>query len=367
MMIRLAHPRFPDSALEMLRQVLETGNLTAGRFAASLEEKLSARLDGRHVVLVSSGTTASLIAFHILKERSYSTLLMPDFCFPSVASSAIRSGFSVKLLDIEPNRLGLDLARTRQQEPDESAMLVTIDQFGIPAPGAEAACLAQEKSWGWFEDSACAFGSFDEDTPCGTLATMSILSFHPRKTLTTGEGGALVTADPDMAEQARLLRNLGLSGEGAQRRFEQLGYNARMSELHAVAGLAQLEEFDSSRETRRELGGLYLELLNEIDGLSVPEGYALPGANFQSLVVILGQGTDRDRAIGNMYGRGIECSIPGFAIHKQSVFRDLEALGPLDNSLALHEQGLALPLHQGLSESDVRFVVRELREVVNHV
>lgn len=360
-MIRLAHPRIPESVHGMLEEVLDSGMLTSGRFVQLLEEDLSARLGGPNVVLVSSGTTAALLAFHILRGHGISKVVMPDFLYPSIASSALRVGLEVLLVDVEPERLNIDLAQVAGADLGSGAALVTVDQFGIPGPNREIRQLTNERGWRWVEDAACALGSSDRGDWCGSRADFSILSFHPRKVLTTAEGGALVTGEKNLAEQAVQLRNHGLGGLGADRRFEVPGYNARLSELHAVVGLAGLRIFDEMLAARRRLGRLYLDLLGELDWLSVPSGFATPGANFQSMVALLDSGAQRAAVMEKLMAAGVESTIAGYAIHREPAFAGLGRLGPLDHSNEVALRGIALPLHENMGEKEVHAVVGALK------
>ena len=360
-MIRLAHPRIPEAVHGMLREVLDSGMLTSGKFVQQLEGELSDRLGGPHVVLVSSGTTAALVAFHILREQGVSKVVLPDFLYPSIASSALRVGLEVLLVDVEPERLNIDLRQVAAADLGEGVALVTVDQFGIPGPNLEIRRLADERGWRWIEDAACALGSADRGNWCGSRADLAILSFHPRKVLTTGEGGALVTRDEKLAEQAVRLRNHGLGGLGADRRFEVPGYNARLSELHAAVGLAGLGIFDEMLAARRRLGRLYLELLEKVDWLSVPRGFATAGANFQSMVALIDDGEQRGMVMEKLAAAGVESTIAGYAIHREPAFAGLRRQGPLVRSDAVARRGIALPLHENLSEEDVEAVVAALK------
>jgi perosamine synthetase len=365
-MIRLAQPHIPGVVLEELGRVLDSGMLTSGSRVAALEEKLSEWVGGGHVVLVSSGTTAALVAFHILHEQGYERVLMPDFCFPSVASSALRVGLEVCLVDIEPDRLNVaPESLPPLLDAGGTAVLASVDQFGIPGPGEALAKLAADRELAWFEDAACALGSRDESGAlCGSRPTLAIFSFHPRKVLTTGEGGALVTSDPEVARVARSLRSLGLEGSGMVRSFTRQGYNARMSELHAAVGLAQIEILEELLARHRVLGATYLGALKALPGVVVPRGYALPGCAFQSLVVLLPSGADRAAVARRMSRQGVETTLPGFAIHTQPAFASLPRLTSLENSLTLHERGLALPLHEGMTQGDVTTVTCALKEAL---
>jgi dTDP-4-amino-4,6-dideoxygalactose transaminase len=366
--VRLAHPEIPVKALPLIAGLLESGRLTSGDLVARLEERLSKRLEGRHVVLVSSGTTAALVGFHLLFDRGVRRVVMPDFLFPSMASAALRAGVEPVLADIEPERLGLPPDALSRVPPGGKAAVLSVDQFGIPGFAGPMEQLSSSLGLPWFEDAACGLGSRDDDgRACATRSTISILSFHPRKTLTTAEGGAVVTSDPDLAARARLLRNLGISGQGTERRFDMAGYNARMSELHAAVGLAQEEILDELLERRRCLGRRYLERLDGDvfpEGFSVPAGFRHPGCSFQSLVVLLQPGIDRGEVVRRMAAEGIETTLPGFSIRSQPVFSALPAFGPLPNSTRLQESGLALPLHERMEPQDVDSVCEALQRAL---
>lgn len=363
--VRLVHPEIPKEALALIAEVLESGRLTSGDCVARLEERLAQRLEGRHVVLVSSGTTAGLIGFHLLVDRGIERVLMPDFLFPSMAAAALRAGLQVLLADIEPERLSLPPDAVERIPPGGKTAVLSVDQFGIPGFCREMERRCASQALAWFEDAACALGSRDDDgRACATRSTISVLSFHPRKTLTTGEGGAVVTSDPELAARARTLRNLGISGQGTKRRFDMAGYNARMSELHAAVGLAQESVLDDLLERRRRLGCLYLERLDSIPGLAVPGGFRHPGCNFQSLIVLLSQDVSRDETVARLAADGVESTLPGFSIHAQPVFSGLARLDLPVNSLRLQESGLALPLHERMEQQDVDFVCKALQRAI---
>jgi perosamine synthetase len=363
-MIRLAHPRFGDGALSRVGAALDSGMLTSGRLVAALEEGLSPWVGGREVILVSSGTTAALLGFHLLRDRGVRRLLMPDFTFPSVAASALRLGLEIELCDIDPERLSLPPAALDGWPEGPAHGVVSIDQFGIPGPNAALSRRVAAAGQSWFEDAACAQGSLEGEVPCASQATVAILSFHPRKVMTTAEGGALVTGDGALAQAARELRSLGLTGQGMARQFSAPGYNARLSEVHAALGLDQLERFPEMLARRRELGRCYLSRLASRPDIEVPAGFRLPGINFQSLVVLLPPDVDRDETARRLYGAGIESTLPGFAIHTQPAFAALARRGPLVHSLDLHRRGLSLPLHDGLTEDDVARVVTALGDAL---
>lgn len=362
-MIRLAHPHISDSVHDELKEIVESGMMTSGRRVNQLEQRLSQRLAGRHVVLVSSGTTAALLAFHILGQRGVNRAIMPDFLYPSMASSALRCGMAVEVVDIEPVTLSIDIDAVASAAPGSDTVVLSVDQFGIPGPNTALRELCLDRGAVWFEDAACGLGSAEGDAPCATTCDLAILSFHPRKVLTTGEGGALVTPDSDTAAKARLLRDHGVAVRDGQRVFLEPGYNARLSELHAAVGLAHLDLFDQQLEQRRKLGQTYLQQLLG-SAVEVPVGYQDPGCNFQTLAVWLPPDVDRSRVVNRMRELAVETTIAGFAIHRQVAFAAVKAAADLTESLKLDERGLALPLHERMSVEDVRVAVQALERAL---
>lgn len=359
--IRLAHPWVPAGVLERMGSVLESGMLISGSGVRAFEEGIARHVGERCVVAVSSGTTASYLAFLYWRSKGYRSVVMPAFSFPSVASAAMLAGLEVRLADIEPERLAL--RPSVLGEVDERTLVMTVDSFGLPA------FLEEWREWGkatggvWLEDAACGLGSHEGALRCGEVCRMAFLSFHPRKVLTTGEGGALVCSSED-ADGLRMLRNLGMEVVEGERRFVTCGVNARMSELHAALGLGQLEMLPEMLKVRRKLGKRYLELLDGVAGVSVPKGYRMEGVNFQSMVVRLEDPGERMQVIARLAYAGIESTVAGFALPAEQAFSGLSLDGDVSESLRLGADGLALPLHERMSVGDVEEVVGVLAEAL---
>ncbi len=364
-MIRLAHPRIPESVTALFAEVLNSGHLTGGPMVTRLEGFLEQRFPGTTVLAVANGTMASLVAFHVLKDRGIQRVIAPDFCYPSVVSSALILGLDVFLADIDPHRFRLHSSGFDALPADQHTVVLSVDAFGIPGHTPSLMDIIAKKGWPWLEDSACALGSSRNSIPCGLEADVALLSFHPRKPLTTAEGGALILRDPTMAEHARMVAHQGVSGTGIHRRFERLGYNARQSELHAALGIAQLEQLDAALSHRRTLGQTYLSALEKFQEVAVPDGFRDPGANFQSMVIRLPQDVHREHLVARMTGDGIETTRAGYALHTQPAYSSCVPLGPLVHSLSWHHRGLALPLHEQMAVEDVHRVVNALGKALN--
>ena len=236
---------------------------------------------------------------------------------------------------------------------------MVVDPFGEPADLARAESLARENSLLLIEDAACALGAHREGRRCGSWAGAACFSFHPRKIITTGEGGMITTADGELADRLRLLRNHGGARAEVGMTFERHGFNYRLSELQAALGRAP--DAPSRRATRRSAQGRssLRRAAPTRSGLTLPS--TNPGATFQSFVVLLDDGVARDAVVADLRDAGIETTLGTYAMHAHPAFeRYGYRSGNLPHSLRAQEQSLTLPLWPGMSETIVDRVTAEL-------
>lgn len=359
--LRMAHPEVPVEVLERLRGILVSGQFVQGAEVRQFERGVSRWVGGREVVAVSSGTMASYLAFLHWKQAGYGRLVLPAFSFPSVASAALLAGFELELADIDGERLAMH--PNMLGEWSKGALVLTVDSFGIPGFLPEWTAWQRASGGVWLEDAACGLGAEDAECVCGSAAPMAFLSFHPRKVLTTGEGGAVV-CDSAEAESIRTLRNLGMLVSGGERRFQVLGVNGRMSEFHAAVGNAHLATLPRILERRREIGARYVATLPGVAGVEMPAGYRLAGVNFQSMVVRLSRGGSRERVLRRLNEEGIEATVAGFYLPNEAAFSGVKVRGDVSESRRLGESGIALPIHEGMCEGDVDRVCGVLGRVL---
>ena len=265
------------------------------------------------------------------------------------------AGAKVRFVDVDPDEWNSSAEALREARNGNTRAAIVIDQFGNPVraeqirDGLGALPI--------IEDAACALGSRFASGPCGSLGKISCLSFHPRKILTTGEGGMCLTDDDDVAEKLRMLRNHGQLGG----QFVVAAGNSRMTEIAAALGLAQLQRLDDIVARRRALAALYREALSEdIDIQDTPAGAE---SNYQTFGVLLPQGHDRDAVREKMRERGVEAGLLSFAIHKLGSFAGSDVSLPIAEHLAA--RGIALPLYPQMKNAEVDEVVRCLRGVLD--
>lgn len=346
-MIRLAKPWIGEDEQRAVAAVLESGQLVQGALVERFELAVAALVGRKHAVAVSSGTAALQLALKVLQVGPGDEVLCPALSWPSPAHVARAAGAKVRFLDIDPAEWNSPASAFREARGDATKAAIVIDQFGNPARAKEIADALG--SLPIVEDAACALGSRFPEAPCGKLGVVSCMSFHPRKILTTGEGGICLTDDDRVADQLRMLRNHGqLRGE-----FVVAAGNYRMTEMAAALGLAQLNRLDNIVARRRELAAIYRQLLPpELEVQQTPNGAE---SNYQTFGVVLPLGVDRNATVAAMRERGAEAGLLSFAIHKLGSFAGSTVTLPIAETVA--SRGIALPLYPQMRNAEVEQVV----------
>ncbi|MGB0588793.1 MAG: DegT/DnrJ/EryC1/StrS family aminotransferase [Myxococcota bacterium] len=360
----LHRPLLGDAEISAVTEVLQSGFLVQGPKVAAFEAGLAERLGLAEVIACSSGTAALHLALAAMDCSPGDEVIVPAFGFPATANAVELCGATAIPADIDPERMSLSVESVSRRATERTVGVVPVHPFGIPAPMPKLTALADERGWWMVEDAACALGtetqgrwSQGEHPVC--------LSFHPRKTVTTGEGGAVGVNDPALACRLRQLRNHGIAADGVDRgwsRFTSVGFNYRMTDLAAAIGVVQLDRLDEFVSRRRQVVAWYREHLATIEGVRWPQGYELERLSTQSLVVeVLPEGR-RDRVITDLAAQGISTTIGGYGLASQPFWAERDGLAPSDYPVAtrMAEAALTLPVTHEMTESDVRRVVHAL-------
>ncbi len=364
-MIRLAIPEIGDEEIQAVADVLRTGHLVQGRNVGRFEEDVAAYVGVKHAVAVSSGTAALHLALAALEIGPGDEVIVPDFTFPATANVVALLGATPVLVDIDPMTYNVRVDELAPAITPRTKAIMPVHLFGQPANMRPILELAAACGLPIVEDAACALGATYHGRPCGALGRMGCFSFHPRKAITTGEGGMIVTDDDTLAERLRLLRSHGMSlysglqtpnPEGA--RFVLPGFNYRLTDFQAALGVAQMKRLEEIVQRRVALAALYQQALAAVPRLVRP--HTIEGVRhiWQSYVVMLDDGIDRGAVIDRLRSQGVEATIGTYAVSAQPAF----ASPPrhLPGSLHAFRHSLCLPLHSRMTASDVEIVVDSL-------
>ena len=348
--LRLGWPDLGEPELAEVAEVLESGMLTMGPKVAEFEQELARLCEVEHALVVSSGTAALHVAVLALGLDPGDEVLVPAYTFPATANVVALAGLVPVLVDVDPETMNIDAGQIRVG-PRTKAIL-PVHLFGRPAR------LEQLPDLPVLEDAAGALGARRGGRACGGLGLLGCLSFHPRKIVTTGEGGAVTTNDERIAAEVRRLRNHGWRSL-APPDMPAPGLNYRLSDILCAVGLPQARRLDELLAERTRIADGYTDRLRGLPLL-------LPGADegdvhgWQAYVV---QVDDRDRVLGELRARGIEAQIGTYALNLLGAYRDQ---GAFPGAARVFERALALPFHTRLSEDDLDLVAETLDKIVSN-
>jgi dTDP-4-amino-4,6-dideoxygalactose transaminase len=361
--IWLTRPQTDESEIDEIREVLASGTLTQGPKVAALEAMVAELVGTTHAFATTSATTALHLSLVAAGIGPGDEVLVPDFTFPATANVVVQQGATPVLVDVDLDTFALDPDDLEHRVTPKARAVMPVHPFGLPADMEPILGVAERHGLAVIEDAACALGATYRGRQTGSFGLAGCFSFHPRKSITTGEGGMITTSDDALAERIRLLRSHGGVREGGRFRFEAAGFNYRLSDILAAVGVAQMRKLEAFLAARRRVAGWYDRSLENVGGVRLPFVPSEATHTYQSYVVLLDEAVDRDAVIAALRADGIETTLGTYALHDQPFFARTYGLRPGDrpNSHRAFSSSLALPLHGGMVETDVGEVVAALR------
>ena len=359
-MINLSRPNISEQAVEAVGRVLRSGQLVHGPESEQFESELAKYLGCSDAMLVSSGTAALYLALMALDIGPGDAVLVPDFTFPATANAVAALGARPVLVDVDVETYNMDPSRLSEtvqgwRGEERLSAVMPVHEFGHPADMATINAIAKEHGLHVVEDAACALGADLDGRKAGTMSDLGCFSFHPRKTLTTGEGGAIVTNDRELARRVRRLRNHGMERTADGMQFMEPSLNYRLTNFQAALGRAQLPSLDTWIGARRELVARYRENLAQLTNkrlLTLPN--ADPGHSWQTFMVALDNAVDRAKGMADLKEVGIESNLGAQSMQQIGLF------GPAYNVCEvgprLYTQGLALPLYERMTLDEIDYI-----------
>ena len=344
--IRLAWPDVGADELAQVAEVLASGQLTMGPKVGELEAELARACEVEHAVAVSSGTAALHLAVLALGIGPGDEVLVPAYTFPATANVVALVGARPVLVDVDAETMNIDPAKVEVAARTKAILAVHL--FGRPAR------LEELPDVPLVEDAAGALGARRGSRACGGLGTLGCLSFHPRKIVTTGEGGAVTTNDAGIADSVRALRHHGWRADD----MPAPGFNYRLSDILCAVGIPQLRRLSELHAARERLAAAYEERLRDLS-LLLPRADDGDVHGWQAYVV---QVERRDETLAALRAQGIEAQIGTYALHRLGAFRDQGSFPGADQAF---ERALALPFHSRLGEGDLDQVAEVLDKLVS--
>jgi perosamine synthetase len=369
-MIPITAPKFDEREIEMVRECLASGWVTQGPLTARFETAFARRHSLEHALATTSCTAALQLAAIALSFGPGDDVIVPAFTWVTSAHCAEYVGARAVFADVSLETFNIDPAAVERAITPRTRAIVAVHLFGKAAPMDELLAIARRHNLSVIEDAACATGTTYRGTPIGAMGDVGCFSLHPRKVITTGEGGIVTTNRADLAAIIKSVRNHGATGPApgadptrpyTMGTFNRLGYNLRLSDIQAAVGLAQMEKLDALLDERRRIALRYSELLSSVSALVCPTDD--PGHTYQSYVVrVTSGGAARNRVMDDLAAHDIQTRPGTHAVHRLGYYANKYGLTPeqFPNACAAEDTTITLPIFPGMTGEQQQFVVATL-------
>lgn len=363
--IPLMRPYISDRVKELVNEVLDSGFLTEGPVTKSFERSVASYVGGAYAIAFTSCTTGLETALRVAGIGPGDEVIVPDYTYPATAGAVRIVGATPVIVDVDAETLLIDYQKMEEAISNNTKAVIPVSLFGNPLDFDRLMAVKEHHGILIIEDAACALGSSFKGRKTGVWSDMTVFSFHPRKFITTGEGGMVTTQNERWAEAMHQYKHFGM-GHSDQREgvsFLKTGTNYKMSNILAAVGLAQMEVVDDLLKERRNLARNYLQMLDGQEKIKIPRTTENGTHSYQSFAVFV---RGRDRVMQQMRKQGIEVQIGTYSLHQHPAFqeRGVRLRGQYSGSIRAWEETLVLPMYHSMTMAEQSEVVEKLIECV---
>ncbi|MGN8244868.1 DegT/DnrJ/EryC1/StrS family aminotransferase [Cellulomonas soli] len=369
--IDVMRPWLGREEVDAVTEVLASGWVAQGPRVARFEDEFARVQQAGHAIATSSCTSALHLALLVAGVHAGDEVVVPSFSFVATTNAPVYVGATPVFADVDLATGNVTAQTVEAVLTERTRAVIVVDQGGVPVDLDSIRAVTDPRGIVVIEDAACGAGSTYRGRPVGAGAELTAWSFHPRKVITTGEGGMLTTSNPEWAVRARRLREHAMSVSAADRhasvlapaeQYLEVGYNYRMTDLQAAVGIVQLGRLPEIVERRRQIAATYAKQIAELEGLRPVTDPAWGTCSFQSYWVEVGPQypVDRDGLLAHLAAAGVSARRGIMAAHRQPAHAAVPH-GPLPVTEHLTDSTLILPVFHQMSESEQSRVVDALR------
>ena len=357
--IPLAVPDVGDEEINEIKKVFDTKFLTEGQTTKEFEEQVASYLGVKHAIAVTSCTTGLHAVFEGLDIKGQE-VLVPDYTYPASAEAVVLAGGIPVLTDVDIDSMNMTTKILEEGYNEKMTVFEPVSWAGVPL---ESSIYKKSKDLGLkcLEDSACSLGAKIGNDYVGNIAEFSCFSFHPRKVITTGEGGMITTNNDEMAEFCHSYKHFGAKGSS----FEILGTNYKLSNILSAIGLIQMKKIENIVQTRIEKAKVYEELISKINGIKPAYVGKNTRQTFQSYTCYVEKEGKRDKIRNALADENIQSQIGTYALHLEPAYKNYKRIGNLENSEKLFYNALTLPLHKDLTTEDQERICKIIKNTLS--
>lgn len=371
--IPITKPYLGEEEKQVVAEVIDTGWVSQGPKVAEFEEKFASYVGCKYAVATTSCTTALHSALSASGIAPGDEVIVPSLSFIASANAVIYCGAMPVFVDVDPETCNIDVSKIEGAITEKTKAILPVHQMGLPADLDSIIEIAGKHQLTVVEDAACAIGSGYKGKRIGGHGNMACFSFHPRKIITTGEGGMITTDDRNAADRLRRFRHHGMSVSDIERHkadrviietYPEIGYNYRMTDMQAAMGIEQLKRLPFILEKRRQIAGVYDKALSRVPHIRVPEvpGYAYH--NYQSYWIELldSSPVDRNTLMSKLLEQGIAARRGIMAIHLEESYSKYKVSLPVTEKIT--RSTLLLPIYPSLTGEEQEYIIACMREIL---
>lgn len=367
MKIPLIKPFITPEIKERVLAVLDSGYLTEGSITHDFEKVFAQYVSASYSIAVTSCTTGLEIALRAIGIGPGDEVIVPDYTYPATASVVSIVGAHCVIVDVDPSNMLIDYDAIEEAITPKTKAIIPVSLFGNLLDYTRLNEIKKKNNIYIIEDAACSVGSEFNNKKVGTFADISVFSLHPRKFITTGEGGMITTENQKWAEWMNSYKHFGMCANNASRegvQFDLAGTNYKLSNILSAIGLGQMECIEALINRRRVLAANYDNLLKQISGVSIP-GIIQGGLHsYQSYCIFT---PSRDKILSTMRSEGTEVQIGTYALHLHKAFQNKEKFtikGEMPGSITVFLNCLTLPLFHELSLDEQEYIVNRIKQLI---
>ena len=367
--IPLIKPYMTQTIKDKVCEVLDSGYLTEGPVTVEFEKLFKEYVGCNHAIAVTSCTVGLEMALRCLGIGPGDEVIVPDYTYPATASVVAIVGAKPVLVDVNRGTMLIDYDAIATAITDRTKAIIPVSIFGNPLDYTRLNHIKREFNLYILEDSACSIGAEYNGEKVGKQADISVFSLHPRKFITTGEGGVIATDNKEWAAWMESYKHFGMGKNDTREGtvFERIGTNYKLSDVLAAIGLGQMQQIDELLDRRIQLSENYINLLKDDDKVSIPVTTVAAKHSRQSFCIFV---ENRDKVMKHMREVGIEVQIGTYALHMHPAYSDkskCRATSTMPGSKYAFEHCLTLPLYHELTYTDQEYVVERLRKCLQDI
>jgi perosamine synthetase len=364
--IPLIKPYITEEVKAKVCKVLESGYLTEGSITREFEEAIKDYTGCTYALAMCNCTVGLETALRAIGVGPGDEVIVPDYTYPATADVIRIVGGKIVIVDIEPDTMLIDYDALDQAITPHTKAVIPVSLFGNPLDYDRLNKIREKYGIFVIEDAACSLGARFRDTFVGSLADISVFSLHPRKFITTGEGGVITTNNHEWADWVLSYKHFGMGVHDSRltTHFERIGTNYKLSNIQAAVGLVQMNHIEELLARRRELSERYRRLLENTPGVSLPKITAKATHSWQSCCIFV---ENRNKIIEQLKNKEIEAQIGTYSLHMHKAFSDnrvCKIIGNMAGSRCAFDHCLALPLYHKMTKDEQDYVVQELLEAI---